>query len=240
MVSSSRVTICGQTCETPFNCLALKGSRWCTSDTLHHSYILESPFWKNKSAAVMRLLILTNAITYIINFHIYTRGTCTCRTSGEIPISDRGPQAPRLRITIKNTTWVTSQCKPTRSAWCQTWDPEPKAGSPQCAVDITTHPCQTGNNTCGKEEFVKNEVGVTGKGNKSCMLYSVKRNQKICKSWKNKHTFMGQSPTRLKNVWHFFALQCMLMLSRCSLVFIHWIILTEMVVLHRFGALEVL
>ena len=116
---------------------------------------LESPFWKNKSAGIMRLLILTEVITYIINFSYLHERPFACKALGEISISDRGTQVQRLRITIKNTTGVTSQCKPSGSAYCQTWNPEPPAGSPQCTVDITTHPWQTRNNTCGKEEFGK-------------------------------------------------------------------------------------
>lgn len=121
---------------------------------------LESPFWKNKSAGVMRgLLILTNVITYIINFSYLLYRPFTYGTSGQISISDRGTQAQRFRITIKNTTGVTSQCKPTGSSCCQTQNPEPLAGNPQRAVDIATHPWQTRNNTFGEEEFGKKKGG---------------------------------------------------------------------------------
>lgn len=52
-----------------------------------------TPAWKNKSAAVMRPLILTNVIAYIINFFwggIYTGGTFAGRPA-QISISDGGP-----------------------------------------------------------------------------------------------------------------------------------------------------
>lgn len=75
---------------------------------------------------------------------------------------------PRLRITIKNTTGMTSSCKPTGSSCCQTRNPEPLAGNPLCAVDIASHPWQTRNNTFGEEELGGVEVqdrqcAVTGK-----------------------------------------------------------------------------
>lgn len=99
------------------------------------------------------LLILANVITDMINFSDLVLKLFTYWTLGLILISDRGTQAPRLRITIKNTTGVTSQCKLPGSACCQTQNPETSTGNPLSAVDIATHPWQTRNNTSGEEEF---------------------------------------------------------------------------------------
>lgn len=79
-------------------------------------------------------------MTYIINFSDFYSGTFTLRTWGEISISDRGLQVQRLKITIKNTTGATPQCKQSVLACCQTRNPEQPAGSTQCNVDMATHP----------------------------------------------------------------------------------------------------
>lgn len=63
------VTIRGQAYGIPFYTVLLTHKHHMTPSL----YGLGSPFWKNKSAGVMRrLLILTNAITYIINVFIFT------------------------------------------------------------------------------------------------------------------------------------------------------------------------
>lgn len=90
----------------------LGGSFWCNDNTQHRQPTTATPLmpaWKNKSAAVMKPLILTNVIAYIINFFeegVFTQEGCLPAAWPRFQSWTEG----RLEITIWDAT---SQCKPT-------------------------------------------------------------------------------------------------------------------------------